>query len=170
MSLCFFTHTAHAADASPEAEKGVGRHAPSFRGSCGFSEEKARMGRDVPVHPVPCPGRIFRHGREREGERPPCGRKAESALSPEAAKAARPSARRSSKVPGTGTENVMSLRFGNNEFHERFDWYAWSAPVYEGGGCRAGSAVCPGFQEKAAEGRARRGCGTEHDARGFPRI
>lgn len=80
MSLCFFTHTAHAADASPEAEKGVGRHAPSFRGSCGFSEEKARMGRDVPVHPVPCPGRIFRHGREREGERPPCGRKAESAL------------------------------------------------------------------------------------------
>ena len=78
-------------------------------------------------------GRILCHDREREGERPPCNgcagecscRKAESALSPEAAKAARPSARRSSKVPGTGTENVMSLRFGNNEFHERF---ARSAP------------------------------------------
>ena len=160
MSLCFFPRTAHAADASPEAEKGVGRHAPSFRGSCGFSEEKARMGRDVPVHPVPCPGRIFRHGREREGERPPCNgcagecscRKAESALSPEAAKAARPSARRSSKVPGTGTENVMSLRFGNNEFHERFDWYAWSASVYEGADAVLEALYARDFRKKRLKG------------------
>ena len=105
-------------------------------------------------------GRILCHDREREGERPPCNgcagecscRKAESALSPEAAKAARPSARRSSKVPGTGTENVMSLRFGNNEFHERFDWYAWSAPVYEGADAVLEALYARDFRKKRLKG------------------